>query len=287
MRKFSFLCASLLMLCATSSGAEEDCAAAANLIQRGDQQMPLSARLTDYDQARKLCPGDAKVHYRAGLALMAAARYNDAHSAFMDAMDRATQQALPPVMRLEILGRLAENDYRSNDRPKALLGFKVAGEFARKHRLTLPEWVQALQKDMDQQLDQQPLTASELRASLRAMRDLGVEASVDYRVLFAFDSDQPTAEGLKQLAQIADSLQQSDSPSIQVIGHTDVRGKADYNRALSERRAARVVALLAQSAPALAQRLHPLGKGMTEPKYPGNSVEDHQLNRRVEFIFGK
>lgn len=286
MRKFAVM-GSLLMLLTGNVQAQEDCDAAARLIQQADQITPLAARLNDYLQARSLCPGDAKVHYRSGLALMASERYTEAHTAFLDAMERATQQHLPPTMRMEIMGRLAENDYRSNDRPKALLGFKVASDFARKHQMVLPDWVLALQKDMDQQLDARPLTATELRASLRSMRDLGVEASVDYRVLFEFDSDQPTAEGRQQLQQIAEALQQSDSTRIEVVGHTDVRGKPAYNLALSERRAQRIVALLVQTAPALKGMLHPSGKGMTQPKYPGNTAEDHQFNRRVEFLFGR
>lgn len=267
--------------------AEEDCTEAARLTEQANAQAQLSARLDNYNQARRLCPSDAKMHYRAGLALMAVERYDAAHAAFMDAMERASQQSLPPTMRMEILGRLAENDYRSGNRPKALIGFKVAREFSQKHHVTLPEWLTPLQKDLDQQLDKQPLTATEMQASLRSMRDLGVEPSVDYRVLFEFNSDQPTEAGKQQLHQIASSLQQSDSGVIHVIGHTDVRGKTAYNQSLSERRAKQVLALLAAEVPTLKGHLRASGKGMTQPKYLGNTEEDHQLNRRVEFVFEK
>lgn len=267
--------------------ADEDCAEAARLTDQASTQTQLGARLENYRQARRLCPSDPKMHYRAGLSLMAVEQYDSAHTAFMDAMDRASQQNLPPAMRMEILGRLAENDYRSGNRPKALIGFKVAREFSQKHHVTLPDWLIALQKDLDQQLDQKPLSATEMQASLRSMRDLGVEASVDYRVLFEFDSDQPTEDGKQQLRQIASSLQQSDSRVIQVVGHTDVRGRNAYNQSLSERRAKRVVALIATEVPELKARLRASGKGMTQPKYLGNTEEDHQLNRRVEFVFEK
>jgi flagellar motor protein MotB len=36
----------------------------------------------------------------------------------------------------------------------------------------------------------------------------------------------------------------------------------------------------------LGGHLSALGKGMTEPKYSGSSDEYHQMNRRVEFVFG-
>jgi outer membrane protein OmpA-like peptidoglycan-associated protein len=218
---------------------------------------------------------------------MAAERYDAARIAFTDAMEQASQQNLPSLMRLEVLGRLAENDYRSGNRPKALIGFKVAREFAQKHQLSLPEWVMPLQKDLDQQLDKRPLTQVEMQASLRSMRDLGVEPTVDYRVLFEFNSDQPTEAGKQLLHQIAVSLQESDSGTIRVVGHTDVRGKAAYNQQLSERRAKQVVALLISELPGLKGHLQASGKGMMQPKYLGNQEEDHQLNRRVEFVFGK
>jgi outer membrane protein OmpA-like peptidoglycan-associated protein len=72
-----------------------------------------------------------------------------------------------------------------------------------------------------------------------------------------------------------------------VVGHTDVRGKAAYNQQLSERRAKQVVALLIRELPELKGHLQASGKGMMQPKYLGNQEEDHQLNRRVEFVFGK
>ncbi|MDD4964120.1 MAG: OmpA family protein [Gallionella sp.] len=266
--------------------AEEDCSEAVRITQQAEGQAQLAHRLNEYTQARSLCPSDPRMHYREGLALMASARYAEAHSALMNAMEQATKQNLPPMMRLEVLGRLAENDYRSENRPKALIGFKVAREFAKKHQLSLPDWVVPLQKDLDQQLDKRPLTPTEMQASLRSMRDLGVEPTVDYRVLFEFNSDQPTEAGKQQLSQIAASLQ-ADNGTIRVIGHTDVQGKKAYNQQLSERRAKRIVALLLGENPALQGHLQAQGKGMTQPKYPGNSEEDHQLNRRVEFVFAQ
>ncbi len=266
--------------------AEEDCTEAARITQQAEGQSQLASRLNDYTQARSLCPNDPRMHYREGLALMASTRYAEARTALMNAMEQATKQALPPMMRLEILGRLAENDYRSDNRPKALIGFKVAREFAQKHQLALPNWVTPLQKDLDQQLDKRPLSPTEMQASLRSMRDLGVEPSVDYRVLFEFNSDQPTEAGKQQLSQIATSLQ-ADNGTIRVVGHTDVRGKKTYNQQLSERRAKRVMALLIIENPALQGHLQAQGKGMTQPKYLGSQEEDHELNRRVEFVFAQ
>lgn len=262
----------------------EDCAEATRLTREAES-LPLAKRTTAYQSARAHCPSDPKTHYRAGMALMASTQYPQAQTALMEALEGVTRQSAPPAMRLEILGRLAENEYRREARAEALTRFKIAREFARNNQLPLPAWMTQLQMDLDRQLDSQPLTATEMHASLRGMRDLGVEPAVDYRVLFDTDSDRLTPEAERQLQKIADSLG-ADSGNIRVIGHTDLRGTEEHNRKLSERRALRVATWLSGHNPSLAGHLSILGKGMSEPKYFGDSDECHQMNRRVEFVFG-
>lgn len=215
-----------------------------------------------------------------------------AKEALLEAVDGVSRQNGKPEMRLEILGRLAENEYRREDRPEALVRLQNAREFVkqnnedeRKEKLTLPSWLVAIQMDLDKQLDNQPLSAKEMTASVRGMRDLGVVPTVDYRVLFDTDSDRLTPEAESQLQKVAESLG-SDSGKIQVIGHTDKRGTKEHNQTLSEKRAARVVTWLAGHNPSLAGHLVASGKGMTEPKYFGDNDDGYQMNRRVEFVFG-
>lgn len=270
---------------AIPSAYAEDCEIAARLT-REVESLPLSQRLTAYQSARAHCPSDPKSHYREAMVLMDSAKYQQAEAAFKEALDGVTRQNAPSGMRLEILGRLAENEYRREDRPQALARFKIAREFARNQQLSLPAWITPLQMDLDRQLDNQPLSASEMKTSLKGMRDLGVEPTVDYRVLFDTDSDRLTAEAEQQLRKVADSLY-GDWGNIQVIGHTDQRGTRDYNQKLSERRALRIVNWLAGYNPSFSGHLSALGKGMAEPKYSGNSDEDYQMNRRVEFVFGR
>jgi len=68
--------------------------------------------------------------------------------------------------------------------------------------------------------------------------------------------------------------------SIEVIGHTDSSGEADYNQGLSERRAAAVEAFLAAAFPDV--QISSSGMGEDSPVATNSTREGRQLNRRVE-----
>jgi outer membrane protein OmpA-like peptidoglycan-associated protein len=103
------------------------------------------------------------------------------------------------------------------------------------------------------------------------------------KVQFAFDSAEilPASHGL--LNEVAQVLR--DNPQIEVVqveGHTDNIGKADYNRKLSQRRAESVRAFLA-SAGVEGKRLAPKGFGPDRPIADNGTAEGQEQNRRVEF----
>jgi len=70
---------------------------------------------------------------------------------------------------------------------------------------------------------------------------------------------------------------------IEVQGHTDNRGNANYNQKLSERRAKSVVKWLTQRGSIDAERLEARGYGMDQPVAENTTEEGRQLNRRVQF----
>jgi outer membrane protein OmpA-like peptidoglycan-associated protein len=81
-------------------------------------------------------------------------------------------------------------------------------------------------------------------------------------------------------------LQEQKPPHILLIGHTDVRGTAEFNMKLSRDRASMVASFLQQNG--LAIPIETQGKGATEPLHltdtSGLSEEDiYALNRRVEW----
>jgi OOP family OmpA-OmpF porin len=69
--------------------------------------------------------------------------------------------------------------------------------------------------------------------------------------------------------------------AVSIEGHTDVRGDAAYNQALSQRRAESVRTWLTSHG-VTPSRLTATGAGESRPVRSGSSEADHQANRRVE-----
>ena len=70
---------------------------------------------------------------------------------------------------------------------------------------------------------------------------------------------------------------------IRIEGHTDSRGSASANKALSERRAAAVRDYLVDKG-VEAERLESEGFGEERPLDAANTAEAHEKNRRVDFF---
>lgn len=76
-------------------------------------------------------------------------------------------------------------------------------------------------------------------------------------------------------------LKEYNQTLIEVAGHTDSTGSAEYNQKLSERRASTVAQYL-QSRGIDPQRIMTVGAGMTRPIASNDTPEGRQQNRRVE-----
>jgi outer membrane protein OmpA-like peptidoglycan-associated protein len=85
------------------------------------------------------------------------------------------------------------------------------------------------------------------------------------------------------LHEVAATLQsRPDVELVQIQGHADQRGNAEYNRALSQRRAERVLAWLVEHGIA-SERLEVDAHGAVEPLEEDKSEPAQQQNRRVVF----
>jgi outer membrane protein OmpA-like peptidoglycan-associated protein len=118
----------------------------------------------------------------------------------------------------------------------------------------------------------------ELQAQVTA-QEIKIDLSAD--VLFDLDKSElkPAAEEkLNHLLTIVSSKPES---RVAIEGHTDVRGEAPYNQALSERRAGSVRGWLVTHGIATG-RISATGAGESRPVRTGNTEADHQANRRVE-----
>ena len=142
-------------------------------------------------------------------------------------------------------------------------------------------------QEMVEQLKTQPTPPR-----TRGLRNLTIEAattadvpkpSLSLLIQFDFNSAkvQPVSE--QALANLAQAMQSKELADVKfaVEGHTDAKGKADYNLKLSEQRAQAVSAVLA-SRGVSSSRLAAVGKGATEP---ANAAEPLAAeNRRVRIV---
>lgn len=101
-----------------------------------------------------------------------------------------------------------------------------------------------------------------------------------------FDTDRATLKAGAQLemTRLADFLKQHSGTRARIEGHTDSTGSAEYNVALSKRRADAVAdALRAQGVPT--KQIAAAGRGERFPVATNETAAGRQENRRVEIIF--
>lgn len=160
----------------------------------------------------------------------------------------------------------------------------------------LPQAVPA-QVTTDQMIEQ-------LRSSsTRSLRNLSIEAadttpgqtavsgpaaaapppSLSLLVEFDFDSARVRPESQEALSRLAQALNSSElaQSRFAVEGHTDAKGRAEYNLGLSRRRAFAVRDFLVAQG-VTAARLAPSGKGSSEPAVPADPHA--RENRRVRIV---
>ncbi len=110
-----------------------------------------------------------------------------------------------------------------------------------------------------------------------------VVSPANYTVYFDFDKSTITPQGRSVIDQVLAEAKTMNAQSLSVTGHTDLAGTADYNMALSLRRADTVrSALVIGGVPA--DRITVAGRGMSEPAVPTAPGVREPLNRRVEVI---
>ncbi len=289
MHKISLFLLALL----TNISYADDCAKANELIQQTPQNS--TAILNNYEQALKLCTGQTGLYYAYGVTLMQAEQYQAAYDAFKQALSLLNQNSQAPDFakkRFSILLRQSEsqlaqyNKDANYNRGAVILSLSSVYAEAKASEFIIPKEFIALQERFQEQVNNEPLSGQELKLALRSARDLAVEAplAIEYRIPFDFNSDKPSAEGMKLLSKIGNSLTDISVNKILIVGHTDSKGDAAYNLKLSDRRANSVKQLLIKQQPQLKNALEAKGVGENEPRYSTLSPEQDALNRRVEFI---
>lgn len=106
--------------------------------------------------------------------------------------------------------------------------------------------------------------------------------TLDATTLFGFDKDNLSDAGKAKLDELSSELKAMDSiDNIQVVGHTDSTGPAEYNMGLSQRRAQTVKSYLVGKGIA-SDLITVKGMGETQPVTSNDTREARAQNRRVE-----
>jgi outer membrane protein OmpA-like peptidoglycan-associated protein len=116
-----------------------------------------------------------------------------------------------------------------------------------------------------------------------AQLDRGVLIWLPDNVMFEFGAHTLSPGAQDYLQMVAHLAQERTTESLALEGHTDSVGHADYNQALSLKRADAVAAALSQLG-VPAARMKTEGFGLTRPLAPNDSEVGRRLNRRVEII---
>lgn len=102
-------------------------------------------------------------------------------------------------------------------------------------------------------------------------------------VTFATNSSDISSNFYAVLDSVAIVLNEFEKTYVDVVGHTDSTGPADFNQALSVRRAQSVADYL-MSREVIPERLVVTGRGASQPIATNDTSEGRTLNRRVEIV---
>ncbi len=110
------------------------------------------------------------------------------------------------------------------------------------------------------------------------------EVKITQQIHFEFDKDKIRPESFPTIDAVAEVLRKFPEMKLEIQGHTDNKGSAAYNKALSDRRAKAVRKYLVEKSKIDGSRLTAIGYGMEVPLVPNDTPINRALNRRVQFI---
>jgi outer membrane protein OmpA-like peptidoglycan-associated protein len=111
--------------------------------------------------------------------------------------------------------------------------------------------------------------------------DQGLMMTFESDLLFPINSSYLTEKAKIALQEFVNLAKEHPQALIQVDGHTDATGTADYNQWLSEKRAVSVKSHL-ETLGVSASRIETRGLGQVKPVASNQTKEGRQQNRRVE-----
>lgn len=107
------------------------------------------------------------------------------------------------------------------------------------------------------------------------------KVSITMNVTFASNSAAVPAQNMDDIKKVADFMKQFAKTNVTIEGHSDDRGRAAYNKMLSQKRADAVRQTLIDSFNIDPNRMTSVGYGEERPIADNNTVEGRAENRRV------
>ena len=104
-----------------------------------------------------------------------------------------------------------------------------------------------------------------------------------YGIHFDFDKATMRPDAASLIKDIALTLKNNPTWTLEINGHTDSIGDASYNQKLSLARAQSVATAIVKQGIA-AERLRAGGRGASNPKADNSTLQGRALNRRVELV---
>ena len=260
----------------TSSAQANSCLRARALY---DQALEVQgeARIRLLQESAALCP-TFEAFYQLGKARFRAGHLVRAQESFREALGLAGT----PKASVRVLANLGQAYQAQGKLLEAVDSYKAALQTMRSLGAGTDRLEQAL-KQTELQVIENGLNSRLISRALR-YRGFQAEPSLDLRILFEYDRARLTPAGKEVSASLGRAINDPffANKTFVLIGHTDKRGTAEYNQALSEQRARAVAVFLNTGFKGMADRIRTEGRGKRELIYLGEGEDDHRLNRRVE-----
>ncbi len=188
-------------------------------------------------------------------------------------MTRAETGALIGAVSGATIGALAKKDARGKGALIGAVGGGIAGG-------VVGHYMDNQKKDLEKVLADEVAKGA---ITIQKLPDNSIHIVMTAQTAFDFDSAAIKPGFHSTMDDIADVFVRYGKTFLTVVGHTDNVGTAQYNQALSERRARAVESYL-QGKGVVHQRLESIGKGESAPRASNSSEDGRRLNRRVEIV---
>lgn len=178
--------------------------------------------------------------------------------------------------------------YNIDDRYTEFMGGVTLGVNFGGHSKPVEEYVAPIacvDSDKDgvcDSVDKCPDTPADVVVDADGCPVVAEEVRVELNVTFDFDRAVIRSQNVEDVKALADFMNQYPQATTTLEGHTDAVGSDAYNQKLSQERADAVRRMMVNNFGVVANRVHAVGKGESQPIASNETAEGRALNRRVE-----